>query len=189
MVRTRLGGPEFFCVKRRRCNIGPCGFLPRDRERPFEARTERADRPSPGCFSPGSGAPERLASVRCAGGVEGCCSQAIRSKYCSFRALHIKLQLKPHEDQHTHYQPVDQPGFSAEFSKWFSKLRHCTFAPTVRRNDDKSENYPLQTVRLVYSLGPGLFPAHFISTSLCHSQVSRMAGKEPDSSEKQMTLL
>lgn len=115
-----------------------------------------AGRPSPGCFSPGSAAPERLASVRCAVGVERCRSQAIRSKYCSFRALHIKLQLKSTKTD-THYQPVDQPVFSAEFSKWFSKLRHCTFAPTVRCNDDKSENYQLQTVRLVYSLDSGLF--------------------------------
>lgn len=63
----------------------------------------------------------------------------------------------PRRPTHAHYQPVDQPGFSAEFSKWFSKLRHCTFAPTVRCNDDKSENYHLQTVSLVYSLDPGLF--------------------------------
>lgn len=115
-----------------------------------------ADRPSPGCSSPGSAAPERLASVRGAVGVERCRSQAIRSKYCSFRALHIKLQLKSTKTN-TRHHPVDQPGFSAEFSKWFSKLRHCTFAPTVRCNDDKSENYHLQTVCWVYSLDPGLF--------------------------------
>lgn len=70
-------------------------------------------------------------------------------KYCSFKFhLDVKLQLKSPQTN-KYYLLVDQLTFSAELLKWFSKLRHCTFAPTVRCNDDKTKNYQFQTVCLV----------------------------------------